>query len=86
MSGTTYRTRAVDASPEAGAAALVIGHHDCRWYKDARFHHLHAGSDERQHDDLRRVKAEMQARFPRMAVETWFARLEGAEARFDPEP
>ena len=38
------------------------------------------------HDDLRRVKAEMQARFPRMAVETWFARLEGAEARFDPEP
>ena len=65
---------------------ILIGHHDCRWYKDARFHHLHAGSDDRQHEDLRRVKAEMQARFPRVAVETWFARLDAAEARFDPEP
>lgn len=65
---------------------ILIGHDDCRWYKDARFHHLHGGSDDRQHEDLRRVKAEMQARFPRVAVETWFARLEGAEARFDREP
>jgi hypothetical protein len=65
---------------------ILIGHEDCRWYKDARFHHLHGGADGTQHADLRRVRAEVQARFPRMAVETWFARLEGTEAQFTREP
>ncbi len=67
------------------ARVVMIGHQDCRWYRDARFQHQHAGSDEAQHRDLQRVKAEMQARFPQTAVETWFARLGGREAQFDPE-
>jgi hypothetical protein len=64
---------------------ILIGHDDCRWYKETAFLHLHGGSDEAQHADLRRVRAELRERFPRSAVECWFARLEGAEARFDPE-
>jgi hypothetical protein len=64
---------------------VLIGHHDCRWYQDARFQHLHGGTDLAQHADLRRVKAEMQRRLPDATVETWFARLDGLQATFEPE-
>ncbi len=67
------------------ARIVIIGHHDCRWYQDARFLHHHGGADDAQHADLRRVSAEMRARFPEAAVESWFARLEGLEAQFDAE-
>jgi hypothetical protein len=67
------------------ARVVLIGHHDCRWYQDARFHHLHGGRDDAQGGDLRRVKSEMAARFPAATVESWFARLDGQQARFDPQ-
>jgi hypothetical protein len=64
---------------------ILIGHHDCRWYQDARFLHLHGGTDDAQHGDLRRVKAEMRARVPQARVDSWFARLDGLAACFEPE-
>jgi hypothetical protein len=62
---------------------ILLGHDDCRWYRDPRFHHLHGGSDEAQHDDLRRVRAEIAGRFPAASVETWFGRLDGNQAVFE---
>jgi hypothetical protein len=67
------------------ARVVLIGHHDCRWYSDARFLHHHGGGDAAQHADLRRVRTELQARFPDAAVETWYARLDGLQATFDAE-
>jgi hypothetical protein len=64
---------------------ILIGHHDCRWYLDPRFQHLHGGTDEAQHADLRRVKAELRTRLPGARIETWFARLDGLAASFEPE-
>jgi len=67
------------------ARVVMIGHHDCRWYQDARFLPLHGGGDDVQRADLQRVRSEMQLRFPDAAVETWFARLDGLDAHFEPE-
>ena len=64
---------------------VLIGHDDCRWYKGTQFLHLHGGTDDAQHADLRRLKAELRDRLPGSAVECWFARLDGSEARFDQE-
>lgn len=64
---------------------VLIGHDDCRWYKSAAFFHLHGGRDEAQHADLQKARAELREQFPEAMVESWFARLDGQEARFDPE-
>jgi hypothetical protein len=69
----------------APARVILIGHEDCRWYQAPRFLHLHGGTDDAQLGDLRRVKAEMRVRLPGATVETWFARLDGLEARFEAE-
>jgi hypothetical protein len=67
------------------ARVVLIGHDDCRWYRDARFLHHHGGGDDAQHADLGRVRTELQARYPGATVETWYARLDGLQATFAPE-
>ena len=65
---------------------ILIGHDDCRWYHDSRFLHAHAEVGERQVADLRQVRAQWAERFPAVAIETYFARLDGEEAVFDVVP
>jgi len=63
---------------------ILIAHHDCLWYRDGRFS-LHRGDvRERQVQDLKRVQAAVAERFPEVAVELYFARLEGDQASFEP--
>ena len=63
---------------------VLIAHDDCRWYHDSRFLHPHLSADERQIADLRQVRAAFAERFPGVAIDGYFARLDGDEAVFDP--
>jgi hypothetical protein len=71
--------------PSKPRRLILIGHDDCRWYHDSRFLLAHADVGERQLADLRQVRAQCR-RFPSVAVETYFARLDGDEAVFDVVP
>ena len=63
---------------------ILIAHHDCLWYRDGRFS-LHRGDlRERQVEDLRRVRAAIAERSPDVAIELYYARLEGEQASFEP--
>ncbi|MBE3071345.1 MAG: hypothetical protein IMZ67_00085 [Acidobacteria bacterium] len=62
---------------------ILIGHDDCRWYLDARFLPSRERIGERQLADLRQVRAAFVERFPAVAVEAYFARLDGDAAVFD---
>jgi hypothetical protein len=62
---------------------ILIGHEDCRWYLVQGFVHDEKQLRERVVRDMLRVRAAMQERFPKMRVETFFARLEGTRASFD---
>ncbi len=62
---------------------VLIGHGDCRWYFHQRFFHVHESLPERQLADLRQVRAMFVERFPAVAVETYFATLDGEHADFE---
>ncbi|MCC7175203.1 MAG: hypothetical protein IT159_08405 [Bryobacterales bacterium] len=72
----------VDAAPPR--RIILIAHHDCLWYRDSRFS-LHRGDVfERQVGDLQRVRKAISGRFPGLAAELYYARLEQGEASFEP--
>lgn len=62
---------------------VLIGHDDCRWYLDSRFFHARGAVGERQHADLRQLRAVFAERFPAVAVQCYFARLDGPKAVFE---
>jgi hypothetical protein len=64
---------------------ILIAHDDCRWYLDMRFGHDALRVREKMLDDLRKVRAELAERLgPTARIETYFARLEGDSAHFEP--
>jgi hypothetical protein len=65
---------------------VLIAHDDCRWYRDARFFHLHPDVGDRQRADLKQVRAAFAERFPGVAIDGFFARLDGDEAVFESVP
>ncbi|MCL4522524.1 MAG: hypothetical protein M1453_02350 [Acidobacteria bacterium] len=54
---------------------ILIGHDDCRWYLQRRFALDPAHLAVRIEEDLRRVRTDLNQRFPQMHVELYFARL-----------
>jgi hypothetical protein len=62
---------------------VLVGHDDCRWYRDSRFFHAERTVGERQLADLRQVRAAFAERFPAIAIEAYFARLDANEAVFE---
>lgn len=63
---------------------VLIAHDDCRWYHDSRFFHPHLTVGDRQLADLRQVRAAFAERFPGVAIDVYFARLDGDQAVFEP--
>ena len=61
---------------------ILIGHADCRWYLENRIEPDEGCLKEHQSRDLNAVREEIQRRFPRVAVEIYFAELEGQQASF----
>ena len=62
---------------------ILIGHQDCRWYLDGRFFHQHPHVGDQQLADLRHVRDAIRDRFGSLAVEAYFARLDGEHAVFE---
>ena len=62
---------------------ILIGHDDCRWYLQRRLALDPARLAERVTEDLRRVRSEINERFPRIGVELYFARLVGDHATIE---
>lgn len=58
---------------------VAIAHQDCAWYKARKFLSVKIDLRERQVADLRRVAARLREAFPEIAVETYYARLEGRD-------
>lgn len=64
------------------ARVILIAHEDCRWYIEGRF--VQRGSvRERQIHDLEHVRRAISERFPGLAVETYFARLDNGAGVFE---
>jgi hypothetical protein len=62
---------------------ILINHHDCRWYHDARFGHDPAQIEKRQIRDLQQVRREMLDRFGARRVELYYARLDSNRVAFE---
>jgi hypothetical protein len=62
---------------------VLLGHDDCRWYLDGRFHADPARLRARQERDLRAVRADILDRFGPRSVDLYFARLDGDGAVFE---
>jgi hypothetical protein len=62
---------------------VLFGHHDCRWYLEMSSTHDPAQLPARVAEDLRSVRGALLERFPRLRVETYFARFEGDIAVVD---
>ena len=56
---------------------VAIAHQDCAWYKERKLLPLKIDLRERQIGDLKRVAARLHETFPKLTIETYFARLEG---------
>jgi carbonic anhydrase len=56
---------------------VAVAHQDCAWYKALKLGPLHLDLRQRQVADLRRAGKVLHEMFPRVAVETYFARLGG---------
>ena len=57
---------------------VAIAHQDCAWYKRRLFPRM-IDLRERQLSDLKRSAERLRETFPGLAVETYFARLEGKD-------
>jgi hypothetical protein len=64
---------------------ILIAHEDCRWYLDGRFGQ-HADVYQKQLVDLASVRAALEERFGNLAVECYYARLDGGQAVFERQP
>ena len=58
---------------------VAIAHQDCAWYKSRKIGPMTLDLRERQITDLRRAAKMLREFFPDMLVETYFARLSGAD-------
>jgi hypothetical protein len=56
---------------------VAIAHQDCAWYKQHKRFPFTLDLRERQLRDLTRAAARLRETFPRMTVETYYARLSG---------
>jgi len=56
---------------------VAIAHQDCGWYRQRRILPVTIDLRGRQIADLRRVAARLRETLPAVAIETYFARLEG---------
>lgn len=65
---------------------ILITHHDCRWYLDARFGHDPAQIEKRQISDLQQVRREILERFGSRRVELYYARMDGNRVAFESVP
>ena len=65
------------------ARVILIAHHDCQWYQDARFAAAPANLRARQIQDLDEVSTRLRERFGDARIERYYARLEGDQAVFD---
>jgi hypothetical protein len=61
---------------------VLIGHEECRWYRDSRFWHSRS-TKERVLADLLRVRASLGERFPKARVDLYYARLADGRVAFD---
>ena len=57
---------------------VAIAHQDCAWYKARKLFARDVDLRERQLADLTRVAARLREAYPKLAVETYFARLSGS--------
>lgn len=62
---------------------VLIGHHDCGWYKDFRFGPIHIDLEERQLKDLREVAAFLRSEL-KIAIEVYYADLKDEKIVFTP--
>jgi hypothetical protein len=62
---------------------ILIAHDECRWYQDLRFSHLGSGGRDHSVRDLAVAKSALHDRFPGISVESYFARLDGADVVFE---
>lgn len=56
---------------------IAIAHQDCAWYKALKIGPVTLDLRERQVHDLQRAAAHLREMFPGVAVETYYARLDG---------
>ncbi len=59
---------------------VLISHEDCGWYR--RLHGSHADQTARQHDDLRRARADLLATLPHLHVEAYFVSVQDGQVSF----
>jgi hypothetical protein len=57
---------------------VAIAHQDCAWYRERKLGPFKLDLKEQQLVDLKRAAARLRELFPGMAVETYFARLNGS--------
>lgn len=62
---------------------VLIGHHDCGWYKDFRFGPIHIDLKDRQLYDLREVAAAVREEL-KIEVEVYYADLKDEKIVFAP--
>jgi hypothetical protein len=58
---------------------VAIAHQDCAWYREHTLFRIKVDLRERQIHDLKRVAARLHETFPKLTIETYFARLEGKD-------
>jgi len=62
---------------------ILLGHEQCRWYKDLRFWDTRRPLKERILGDLERTRESILERFPKTRVDLYYARLDGGRVVFD---
>jgi hypothetical protein len=62
---------------------VLLGHENCRWYRDLRFAGFQGAPDMRQLADLRQAAAECAQRFPKCEVSAYFGRRAGHGVTFE---
>jgi hypothetical protein len=65
------------------ARIVLIAHDDCRWYIENRF--VPHGLEAREHQirDMHQARAELMERFPKVAIELYYAALDGERGHFE---
>lgn len=62
---------------------VLIAHDDCLWYFNRHFGLERAALRPRQEQDMREVRAALAERFPRLRVESYYARISGEQATIE---
>jgi len=75
-----FRRRLESLIAAHGTTRIVaIAHQDCAWYKERTLFSFKLDLRERQISDLKKVAARLRENLPDVAVETYFARLDGKD-------